>query len=109
MYPGYHPAVHFCDEQWNILFQDDHRIVAEGNPYPADFARNGEVVVERRLLRGDPEAATYLRVAVRTDSPPRYLEKNLVHDLGQAGPVQLALEFRPESHAGEILAQQMIR
>lgn len=106
MHGGYRPVIHFCDEQSNTIFHDNHRFTVDDRHYPQDFPRCGEVVVEKRPLRGDPEAASYLRIAVRTDAPPLYLEKNLVHDLGKAGPVQFALELTPELRTGKLLARK---
>jgi len=81
-YRDYHPAVHFCDGNWRVLFQNDHRIRADGEIYPMDFPRCGEVVVARERLAGDPEDAVYLRIAVLSAASPRGLGRFLLQDGG---------------------------
>ncbi len=82
MAEGYNPMVHFCDENWRTLFQDDHRPRFMNRPYPVDLPRSGEVVVEKRRLGDDPARARYLRIGITTAAPLRYGPKHLISDAG---------------------------
>ena len=82
MFRDYQPSVQFCDEDWRILFTDDHVLRGGDAPYPTDLPRCGEVVVERRRLREDPTRARYMRVGIYAPAPPRPLPNNLHFDSG---------------------------
>jgi len=70
MFQDYHPVVHFCDREWKIVFQNDHRIAANGRPYPMDFARSGESVVQSLVLGASPEGVSSVRLGIWTSMPP---------------------------------------
>ena len=82
LYRDYHPIVHFCDDQGRILFQADHHIMSGGKPYPMDFPRCGEVVVETVRLSHDPTRARTLRIGIWSGNPPESLANHILTDFG---------------------------
>ena len=64
MYRENHPIVHFYDDTWKILFRNNHRIYSGEKPYPMDFVRSGEVVVDKQRLTGKVNEARYLRIDI---------------------------------------------
>lgn len=64
MFRDYHPAVHFCDENWRISFQDDHMIQHGRGHYAVDFARAGEAIVEKRAMDDDLLLTRYLKLSM---------------------------------------------
>ena len=62
LFDGYQLAVHFCNARWDTLFYGDYRIRSDGQPYPQDSPRCGEVVVERKTLVADPAGVAYVRI-----------------------------------------------
>jgi len=96
MYRGYQPSVKFCDEAGRILFTDDHILRGPNDgPYPVDFPRCGEVIVEKRSLRDLPPAARYLHVGIYAPDPPRPLPHNLYFDSG--APLFVTTLRRPQA------------
>ncbi len=82
MFENYHPIVHFCDENWRVVFQDDHRIQSMDRPYPVDFPCFGEVVVETRELSNDPTRTSYMRIGFVTPTPRKHGMKNFTCESG---------------------------
>ena len=82
MQRDYRPAVHFCDNEWGIIFRNDHLVRAGGDPYPVDYPRCGEIIVEKRKLERDPRNAEYLRVGFWTPAPTKFVPKILYGDAG---------------------------
>ena len=83
MFRDYHPAVHFCDENWRTIFQNDHYIRKNGKPYPVDFPRCGEVVVQKFDLSEDPTDVRYMRLPIWSPNPPRLGPSHLYHKGGE--------------------------
>jgi len=71
MFNDYYPAVHFCDENRRIIFQNDHRIRLSGKAYPVDFPQCDAVVVQTIPLPGDPTRAQYLRICIGSGAAAR--------------------------------------
>ena len=68
---NFHPQVHFCDADWRILFQDDHRPRIDGRLYPVDAPRCGEAFSEKRRLSQDPGMSRYIRIGFASSTPVR--------------------------------------
>ena len=83
MLHDYHPAVHFCDENWRTIFQNDHYIRKNEKPYPVDFPRCGEVVVQKFDLSEDPTDVRYMRLLIWSPNPPRLGLSHLYHEGGE--------------------------
>lgn len=85
MHRAYQPSVKFCDRAGRILLTDDHVLCGpDGAPYPVDFPRCGEVVIERRRISGLPAGTRYLRIGIYAPDPPAPLPNNLYFDSGPA-------------------------
>jgi len=87
MFHDYYPAVHFCDENRRIIFQNDHRIRLNEKAYPVDFPQCDAVIVQTIPLPGDPTEAHYLRIcissgpAARRESLPAALHNDMDYGL----------------------------
>ena len=101
MFHEYHPAVHFCDDSWRIMFQNDHRVRIQRKPYPVDFPRCGEVVVEKLRLKDDLAGAPYMRVSIWKPTTERSQQPLLLHDGGE-GQLRISLESQPAAGDREI-------
>ncbi|KPJ70702.1 MAG: hypothetical protein AMS14_10160 [Planctomycetes bacterium DG_20] len=100
MFQDYHPVAHFCDENWRIIFQNDHRIRVDGKPYPMDLPRCGQVVVERLALRPDhdPAQAVYLRIGVLSEEVPEPEPRWLFHAGGEGNVTAVPVLIEEPSH-----------
>ena len=94
MLRDYQPSIQLCDEQRHVLFTDDHVLRGGTSPYPTDFPRCGEVVIQKRRLREDPTSARYLRVGIYAPALPKPLPNNIHFDSGTPLFVT-SLLFRP--------------
>ena len=75
--------INFCNAQGRYVFNDGHQIQQQGKPYYMPSARWGEVVVEDRILKGDPSACAEIRFALRIDSPPVGIAEYLLSNLAE--------------------------
>ncbi|NQU08003.1 MAG: tetratricopeptide repeat protein [Candidatus Abyssubacteria bacterium] len=103
MSQGYRPAIHFCDEQWGNLFHKYSPVRGNNKPYPVDFPRCGEVIVEKHLVNHDLSKARYLRVGIWTATPERFIPEVLHYDAGK-GLVRAALPHAGQRVRSELLA-----
>jgi len=66
-------SVHFCNNEWRILFKDDHPIGSGEWNYPVDNPRSGEVLVERRELSFNLDMVEFLTVSIVIPEQPSLL------------------------------------
>ena len=75
--------IRFCDGRGDRVFTDGHVIRQSHGPYWLEIARWGEIVVEQRKLKGDPNLCPGIRLAFRIDRPPVGVSNYLPNQLGQ--------------------------
>ena len=78
-----HMEINFCDGQGRVVFADWHTIKHRQESYWLETAQWGEIVVEERILKGNPSQCDGIRLAFRIDRPPVGVSKYLFNRLGQ--------------------------